>query len=60
MVVNDPVIRPRLQRVLLDAFDALRAGEHVDRSTLRGTLQMLVDVGIKSRLGVYVSLFETP
>lgn len=55
-VVRHPAIRARTLSVLLDMIQRERLGEVIDRSLVRSTTQMMVDLG----QSVYVDDFESP
>jgi len=56
-IARHPLVKDRLQMLLLANIKAEREGELVDRSLLRGTLSMLVDLGIQGTR-VYEEDFE--
>jgi len=56
-IARHPLVKERLKVLLLANIKAEREGELVDRSLLRGTLSMLVDLGIEGT-GVYEEDFE--
>lgn len=56
-IARHPLVKDRLQMLLLANIKAEREGQLVDRSLLRGTLSMLVDLGIQGTR-VYEEDFE--
>jgi len=59
LVARSPRIRPRLIKMLLDLIHRERLGEPVQRALVRSVTQMLIDLGINSRI-VYEEDFEQP
>ncbi|XP_019733322.1 cullin-3-B-like isoform X1 [Hippocampus comes] len=58
-VVHDSCIRKHLWQTLLDMIKRERRGEVVDRGSIRNTCQMLMVLGLDSRI-VYEEDFERP
>ncbi len=58
-ILRHEAIRPRVQRLLLDAMRTAREGELVEPLVVRHVLNLLVDLGLGST-GVYVEEFERP
>ncbi len=46
VVVRQPRVRPRLRRLLLDNVRRERSGEFIDKSLMKNTLGMLVELGV--------------
>lgn len=46
VVVRQPSVRPRLRRLLLDSVRRERCGEVIDKSLMKNTLGMLVELGV--------------
>lgn len=58
-IARNPRIKDRLLKLVLDNVRRERAGEVIGRSQLKNVTQMLVDLGISSRV-VYEEDFEKP
>ena len=58
-VARHPVIKERLLKSLLDLIYLERTGELINRSLVKSITQMLVDLGVNSRI-VYEEDFEQP
>ncbi|CAF3505905.1 unnamed protein product, partial [Adineta steineri] len=58
-VVRYPAVRDHLRQTLLDMVAKERRGEIIEKSAVKNACQMLMSLGIDSRL-VYADDFETP
>ncbi|EFA79173.1 cullin C [Heterostelium album PN500] len=58
-VVHSPYIKDRLLNTLLDLIQKERNGEIIDRILIKNITQMLIDLGVNSKI-VYEEDFETP
>lgn len=56
-VIYDPIIREKLHRFLLDNILAERNGEIIDTETIKGVLNMLIELGVDGER-VYETDFE--